>query len=71
MVEPKMKAQTEELHDARTSAPDSNQEEAHSPLEQEIECPRCHDSMNLCSEFDSLYYSCESCDFCLFTLKRN
>ena len=39
-------------------------------LEHEIECPRCHDSMTLYSEFDSLYYSCETCDFCLFTLKK-
>jgi hypothetical protein len=38
-------------------------------LENEIECPRCHDDMTLCSEFDNLYYFCEVCDFCLFTLK--
>ena len=25
-------------------------------LEEEIECPRCHDSMMLCSYFDNLYY---------------
>lgn len=37
-------------------------------LENEIECPRCHDDMTLCSEFDNLYYFCEECDFCLFTL---
>ena len=24
------------------------------PIEQEIECPRCHDVMTLCSEFDRL-----------------
>ena len=40
-------------------------------LENEIECPRCHDDMTLCSEFDNLYYFCKECDFCLFTLKRN
>ena len=40
-------------------------------LEHEIECPRCHDSMTLCSDFDRLHYTCESCDFCLFTLKKN
>lgn len=38
-------------------------------IEHEIECPRCHDSMVLCSEFDGLYYFCESCDFCLYTIK--
>jgi hypothetical protein len=40
-------------------------------LEHEIECPRCHDSMVLCSEFDNLYYVCEECDFCLYTIKKN
>lgn len=40
-------------------------------LENEIECPRCHDDMTLCSEFDNLFYFCEQCDFCLFTLKKN
>ena len=28
-------------------------------IEQEIECPRCHDVMTLCSEFDRLGYFCE------------
>lgn len=40
-------------------------------LEHEIECPRCHDSMVLCSDFDNLYYICEECDFCLYTIKKN
>jgi len=39
-------------------------------IENEIECPRCHDSMTLCSDFDRLFYSCDSCDFCLYTIKR-
>lgn len=39
-------------------------------LEQDIECPRCHGSMALCSDFDSLYYSCEECDFTLYTIKK-
>jgi len=40
-------------------------------LEHEIECPRCHDSMMLCSDFDHLYYVCEECDFCLYTIKKS
>jgi hypothetical protein len=40
-------------------------------LEEEIECPRCHDSMMLCSDFDNLYYVCEECDFCLYTIKKS
>jgi hypothetical protein len=40
-------------------------------LEQEIECPRCHDSMMLCSDFDNLYYVCQECDFYLYTIKKS
>jgi hypothetical protein len=40
-------------------------------LEEEIECPRCHDSMMLCSDFDNLYYVCQECDFCLYTIKKS
>ena len=36
-------------------------------LEFEIECPRCYDSMTLCSDFDSLCYFCEQCGFSLHT----
>ena len=32
-------------------------------IEQELECPRCHDTMALCSDFDRLCYLCEECDF--------
>jgi C4-type Zn-finger protein len=35
-------------------------------IEQEIECPRCHDVMTLHSEFDRLGYFCEECDFSLY-----
>ena len=31
----------------------------------EIECPRCHDTMILYSEFNKLCYLCEECGFCL------
>jgi len=34
-------------------------------IDQEIECPRCHDLMTLHSEFDSLAYYCEECSFSL------
>jgi hypothetical protein len=39
-------------------------------LEHEMECPRCHGSMALCSDFDSLYYVCDECDFTLYTIKK-
>lgn len=32
-------------------------------IEQEIECPRCHNIMMLSSEFDRLCYLCDECDF--------
>ena len=39
-------------------------------LEVEIECPRCYDAMILCSDFNSLYYLCEECNFCLYIQKK-
>ena len=32
-------------------------------IEHEIGCPRCNDIMTLSSQFDSLCYLCEECDF--------
>ena len=50
-----------------------NQDEAErkvsDSIEHEIGCPRCYNVMTLCSDFDSLYYLCEECDFSLYTLK--
>ena len=66
MVESRLQAQT----DSQTEAGSEEGRKVASPLENEIECPRCHGDMALCSEFDSLYYFCEECDFCLFTLKK-
>jgi len=63
---------SEETAEAVTSS--SAEEEKHQQqtvaLEHEIECPRCRDAMTLCSDFDSLYYFCEECDFCLYTIKK-
>lgn len=50
---------------------EEQQEEEIPFLEHEIECPRCHDNMILCSDFDNLYYVCEECDFSLYTVKKN
>ena len=36
-------------------------------LENEIECPRCHDVMTLFSDFDFLYYKCQECHLPLYT----
>ena len=40
-------------------------------LENEIECPRCHEMMTLCSDFDFLYYKCEECYLPLYTAPRS
>jgi len=34
-------------------------------LDNEIECARCHELMELHSDFDKLMYSCDSCNFVL------
>jgi hypothetical protein len=38
-----------------------NSETLISQLDIEIECPRCREIIDLCSDFDRLYYFCESC----------
>jgi late competence protein required for DNA uptake (superfamily II DNA/RNA helicase) len=38
-----------------------NPETLISQLDIEIECPRCNEMLELCSDFDKLYYYCESC----------
>ncbi len=35
-------------------------------IDQEIECPSCHDIMALCSDFDSFCYLCRECSFILY-----
>jgi hypothetical protein len=47
------------------------QQQCQKQEEHEIECPRCFDTMTLRSDFDNLYYSCEECEFILYTIKRN
>ena len=66
-MEPKLEAK---VMAAGTAAKEEEKQQVQF-MEHEIECPRCHDSMTLCSDFDNLYYVCEVCDFCLYTIKRN
>jgi phage FluMu protein Com len=44
---------------------EQQQESVSSELDNEIECPRCHEIMELYSKFDELLYSCQSCSFLL------
>jgi phage FluMu protein Com len=41
------------------------EESSHSELDIETECPRCHEVMELRSDFDVLAYFCDSCSFLL------
>jgi acetyl-CoA carboxylase beta subunit len=42
-----------------------NEDQLMKNIEQEIECPRCHDIMTLSSDFDKLLYVCQECDLLL------
>lgn len=66
MAKPQLQVESDDSEVRGTTADSSL-----SLLENEIECPRCHGDMTLRSEFDSLQYFCEGCDFCLFTLKKS
>jgi phage FluMu protein Com len=49
-----------------SNPPEQKEEEPVSTeLDMEIQCPRCNEIMELCSSFDKLVYSCESCSFLL------
>ena len=48
-----------------SNVPEQKEEPVITELDNEIECPRCNDIMELCSSFDKLVYSCESCSFIL------
>ena len=48
-----------------SSPPEQKEEPVLTELDNEMECPRCHEIMELQSNFDKLMYSCESCSFLL------
>jgi hypothetical protein len=51
--------------EVKSDSQDIEEEKSTKDLEQEIECPRCYDVMTLSSNFDSLGYVCQECDFLL------
>jgi predicted SprT family Zn-dependent metalloprotease len=57
LLSPDMKLESQEEHRIEDQ-PMKN-------IEQEIECPRCHDVMTLSSDFDKLLYVCQECDLLL------
>ena len=65
MIDPSIEVENVVLEESATAEADQV-----SFIEHEIECPRCHDTMLLHSQFDNLYYVCDECDFCLYTIKK-
>jgi ribosomal protein S27AE len=59
-----------QLENADDKQPRVQVEKENLTIEQEIECPRCHDVMTLHSEFDRLGYLFEECDFSLHLTHR-
>ena len=56
LVSPEVELDVQEVEDEDKTTKD---------IEQEIECPRCHDVMTLSSDFDKLLYVCQECDLLL------
>jgi hypothetical protein len=66
LVAPKMEPENQAVEIPEESGvPEQKEEPAITELDNEIECPRCSDLMELCSSFDKLVYSCDSCSFLL------
>ena len=47
------------------SLPEQKEQSVLTELDNEIECPRCHEFMELHSSFDKIMYTCDSCSFLL------
>ena len=66
LVPPKPKPEAQALEVIEDTGLQKQKEElVFTELDNEIECPRCHEFMELQSSFDKLMYSCESCSFLL------
>jgi len=66
LVPPKMEPENQVLETIEESIVLEQKEEPTLPeLDIEMECPRCNDTMELNSKFDTLVYSCDSCNFVL------
>jgi hypothetical protein len=51
--------------EVKSDLQDIEEDKSTKDIEQEIECRRCYDFMTLSSNFDSLGYVCQECDFLL------
>ena len=58
LLSPEIELETQEVEEGE-------EDKTFKDIEQELECPRCYDVMTLSSNFDSLGYVCQDCDFLL------
>jgi hypothetical protein len=65
LVPPKTEPEKQALEILEASLPEQKEEPVLTELDNEIECPRCNETMELQSNFDKLTYFCESCSFLL------
>ena len=67
LVPPKMEAEKNQVLETleESSLAEQKEQPVLTELDNEIECPRCHEFMELHSSFDKLMYSCENCSFLL------
>jgi len=66
LVPPKTEPENQAVEILEESGvPEQKEEPVLSELDMEMECPRCHEIMELQSSFDRLVYSCGSCSFLL------
>jgi tRNA(Ile2) C34 agmatinyltransferase TiaS len=49
--------------DLQKEEEEENEDQIVKNIDQEIECPRCSDTMTLSSDFGKLGYLCRECDF--------
>ena len=62
---PKLEPENQALETLEEPKSEQKEESVLVELDNEIECPRCNDVMELNSNFDTLAYFCESCNFLL------
>jgi late competence protein required for DNA uptake (superfamily II DNA/RNA helicase) len=66
LLPPKMEPEKQALKTfEEASLPEQKERPVLTELDNEIECPRCNEMMELQSNFDKLMYYCESCSFLL------
>ena len=66
LVPPKMEPESQTLEAIEEfNVLEQKEEPTLRELDIEMECPKCNETMELCSSFDKLAYSCDYCHFSL------